>query len=198
MAKKTYRRELIEWTVLIVVAGGLYISGLHTEVIGQVQRLVLATGIMQPDLEEELEDAAYDLQLTNAAGRTIDFRQFKGNTVFLNFWATWCPPCVAELPDIEDLYLKKGQEIEFVLISVDKDRKKALEFMEKKGYTVPVYFLASGLPGVYSSRTIPTTYLISPEGKIAVEQKGMAKYDTEKFRALLDTLNNQKRSQINN
>ncbi|REE05570.1 TlpA family protein disulfide reductase [Marinoscillum furvescens] len=189
MAKKTYKRELIEWTVLVVVAGGLYLSGLHTEVIGQIQRLVLTTGIMQPDLEEEHQPAAYDFQLVNAAGRTIHFEEYKGKTVFLNLWATWCPPCVAEMPDIESLFQKKGKEVNFVLLSVDKDRQKAINFVERKGYEVPIYFLKSNLPDIYSTRSIPTTFLISPDGKIAVKQQGMAKYDTEAFRSLLDSLN---------
>lgn len=191
MAKKSYKRELIEWTILVVVALTLYLTGWHTEVIGQLQRVVLATGIMTPDTEEDpTNNASYDLRLVNMGGRQIDFEVFKGQTVFLNFWATWCPPCIAEMPDIHDLYEKKGEEVAFVMISLDEDPDKARRFIERKGFDFPVYFLASSLPDVYDPRSIPTTYVISPEGKIALSQHGMAKYDTDGFRQFLDGLNN--------
>lgn len=190
MAKKSYKRELIEWSVLVVVGLGLYISGLHTEVIGQLQRVVLATGIITPETGRDHEvKAVYNFQVTNAGGKTIDFSEFKGQTVFLNFWATWCPPCIAEMPDIQDLYEKKGEEVAFVMISLDEDPDKARRFVERKGYDLPVYFHASGLPKPYNPRSIPTTYVISPDGNIALTNHGMAKYDTEKFRSFLDGLN---------
>jgi thiol-disulfide isomerase/thioredoxin len=191
MAKKTYKRELIEWTILVVVGLTLYLTGWHTEVIGQLQRVVLATGVMKPDTEENPDkNASYDFRLVNMGGRMVEFSEFQGQTVFLNFWATWCPPCIAEMPDIQDLYEKKGNDVAFVMISLDEDPDKARRFIERKGFDFPVYFPSSRLPSVYPHRTIPTTYVISPEGKIALSQSGMAKYDTEGFRKFLDGLMN--------
>lgn len=189
MSKKSYRRELIEWTVIITVGATLYLTGLHTEVIGQVQRIFLFTGIMQPDVSESHDKAAdYDFRLTNEAGREVHFSDFKNQTVFLNFWATWCPPCIAEMPDIEALSEKMNGEVTFVMISLDEDPDKARRFMERKGYELPVYFLTSSLPVVYNPRSIPTTYVISPEGQIAMTRHGMAKYNTESFREFLRAL----------
>ena len=120
----------------------------------------------------------------------IDFNQFKGQTAFLNFWATWCPPCIAEMPDIHDLYEKvKGENVAFVLISQDQNFDKAKNFLERKSYTFPIYQLISPLPESFASQSIPTTFLISPEGKIIAKRIGMAKYDTEKFRSLLRVAN---------
>lgn len=189
MAKKSYKRELIEWTVLIAVGATLYFTGLHTEVIGQVQRVFLATGIITPDTDEHKEkDASYNFKLIDASGSEIDFSEFKGKTIFLNFWASWCPPCIAEMPDIQDLYEKTSEEVVFVMISLDKDQNKAKKFIDRKEYDLPVYFLASGLPSVYNSKSIPTTYVISPDGKIEMTRHGMAKYDTESFRGFLRSL----------
>lgn len=189
MSKKSYKRELIEWTALIGVGATLYLTGLHTEVIGQVQRVVLATGIITPDTDEEPEkNASYNFSLTNVSGKKVDFSAFKGKTVFLNFWATWCPPCIAEMPDIQDLYTKSNGEVAFVMISLDDDPDKARRFLERKGFDLPVYFLSSVLPSVYNPSSIPTTYVISPDGKIVMTRHGMAKYDTESFRTFLRSL----------
>lgn len=186
MSKKTYKRELIEWAVLIVAGLTLYFTGLHTEVIGGLQRLVLATGLIRPDTEESSDyQASYDFKLTDYEGHLVNGSEFSGKTVFLNFWATWCPPCVAELPDIDALYEQMGDEVAFVLISVDKDPETARQFMAKKGYQVPVYFLADNLPAAYNPSSIPTTYVLSPEGKILVTQHGMAKYNSDKFKNFL-------------
>ncbi|MEQ8581071.1 MAG: TlpA disulfide reductase family protein [Marinoscillum sp.] len=191
MSKKSYRKELIEWAIIVVVGLTLYVTGLHTEVIGQIQRVVLATGIMQPEADDEKVAASYDLRLSNIAGRTVSFATFKGQTVFLNFWATWCPPCIAEMPDIEDLYQKMGKDVTFVMISLDEDRDKARRFVERKGFELPVYFLESPLPAPYNPSSIPTTYVISPEGQVVLTRHGMAKYDTEEFRLFLSEINSE-------
>ncbi len=144
MAKKSTKRELIEWTVLITVVGTLYLTGLHTDVIGFVQRAVLSTGVFKPKTEfDSIKPADYDFIITDIEGNEIAFDTFKEKTVFINFWATWCPPCVAEMPDINDLYGKTKDQVSFVMISVDEDREKAKSFMKRKGYDFPVYFLTS-------------------------------------------------------
>ncbi|XOV93335.1 MAG: TlpA family protein disulfide reductase [Bacteroidota bacterium] len=185
---KIKRREVIEWSVVIVVGATLYFTGLHTQVLGQLQRVILATGIITPDLDEPTIKANYQFMLEDFEGNKIPFDQFKGEAVFINFWATWCPPCIAEMPDIHDLYKKSGEHAAFVMISLDRDQQKARDFVTKKEFKFPVYFLASELPPVYDPSAIPTTYVISPEGEIVVTRHGMAKYDTEKFRTFLEEL----------
>lgn len=186
MAKKSSKREIIEWVALIAVVGTLYLTGYHTDVIGFVQRAVLSTGIFKPKTEfEKVIDADYDFILVDFDGNEVPFESYKNKTVFINFWATWCPPCVAEMPDINDLYNKVNSNVSFAMISVDKDREKAKKFMTRKGYDFPIYFLSSSLPSVYETHSIPTTYVIAPDGKIAAEQHGMAQYDSEEFRMFL-------------
>lgn len=189
MSKKSKKREIIEWSVLIAVAATLYFTGLHTEVIGQVQRIFLATGIITPDTEEaSSQPASYNFKLTDFEGNEVPFSEFQEKTVFLNFWATWCPPCIAEMPDIYDLYQKTNKDVTFVMISLDDDQEKAKKFIARKEYDFPVYFLQSSLPSVYNPKSIPTTYVLSPDGNIVLERHGMAKYDTEEFREFLKGL----------
>lgn len=181
------KKILKDWWLIIGLICSIYLFG-YAEVVGFIQRIVLSTGIIQAEFIEEQDQQIidYSFQLKDEQGKVIDFNQFKGRTVFLNIWATWCPPCVAEMPDIEDLYEKmKEENIAFILISRDENFDKAKNFKERKGYTFPIYQEVSILPKVFESRSIPFTYVISPEGKIIAQRKGMAKYDTKSFRNLL-------------
>lgn len=186
---KKLKREVIEWTVLIVVVGGLYLTGWHTEVLGTLQRGLLATGLIRPDLESPVvEQMNYNFKIRQLDGSEVHMSEFKDEVLFINLWATWCPPCIAEMPDIHDLYQAKGDEIKFLMISLDDDSSKADRFIERKDFEFPVYTAALGLPSVLQSNSIPTTYIVSRSGEIKVTQKGLAKYDTEEFHSFLDNL----------
>lgn len=179
------KKELREWLILIAIGGVIYLFGWHTAIIGKVQQLFLSSGIIQPSEVTEDVSASYDFILEGIDGNVLNAATLRGEVVFLNFWATWCPPCIAEMPDIHNLYEEKGKEVKFIMISLDRDREKAKAFIKKKSYDFPVYFLQSNLPQPYNIHAIPTTYLLSRDGKIKIENQGMAKYNTKKFKELL-------------
>jgi thiol-disulfide isomerase/thioredoxin len=185
--KRSVKREIIEWAIFIGIIGFLFGTGLHTPVFGFIQGLILKTGIMQPSLDLEDKVAAdYNFSLIDENGEKIPFTSFENKVVFVNFWATWCPPCVAEMPDIQNLYEEVDtNNIAFVLISLDDSFQKAKDFVKRKEFDFPIYHLASPLPSVYESKAIPTTYVISPKGEIVVSKSGMAKYNTKKFKNFL-------------
>ena len=190
--KKSVKREIIEWAIFLGILGFLFGTGLHTPVFGFIQGLILKTGIIQPSIDESNTVVAdYNFILMDQDGKRVPFSEFEDKVVFMNFWATWCPPCVAEMPDIYDLYGEmQTEEIAFVLISLDDDFQKAKNFVKKKEFDFPIYQLASALPQVYESKAIPTTYVISPKGEIVVTKSGMAKYNTKKFKGFLQELKN--------
>jgi len=194
MAKKKrgWKRELTEWGVIIGIFLVLYATGLHTEVIGRMQQVLLWTGIMQPETTEPAasrEQADYNFPLVTLDGQQASLRDFRGKTVFMNFWATWCPPCVAEMPNIHSLYKKTDPEkVAFVMVSMDDSREKARKFIQRKGFDFPVYLPAGPVPALYQSSTIPTTFVISPDGKIVSKREGMAEYDTRRFRDFLQRI----------
>lgn len=186
-------KAIKEWGIILGIFGILYVTGLHTEVIGGLQRVLLSTGILRPDTEIDVSDikkANYNMPLISLDGDRTSLREFEGKTIFLNFWATWCPPCIAEMPNIQDLYedLSNEENIVFVMLSLDEDPEKARSFMERKEFTMPVYFLTGRQPGVYNSTVVPTTYIISPDGDIVMEKRGMAKYNTSGFKDFLLSL----------
>lgn len=182
-------KEAKEWIILIAVGSFLYFTGLFTTVIGTLQRGILATGIMQPSLGQEMKKASYDLLLEDLEGNRVSLSSLKGKTIFMNLWATWCAPCVAEMPDIHGLYEQMNGEVAFVMLSRDEDEEKARNWILRKGYEFPVYFQRSPMPAQYQTGSIPTTFVISPTGNITVTRSGMAKYDTEEFRNYLTSLN---------
>ena len=181
-------KELREWLIMIGVFGFLYFTGLHTPLISNIQRLFLMTGIMQPSKDSFDEAVDYNLMLEDLEGKPVSLAEFQGKTVFMNLWATWCAPCLAEMPDIQDLYNETSNDVSFVMISRDRDEEKARDFIKKKGYNFPVYFQRSAMPEVFTTKSIPTTFVLSPDGRVTVKKSGMAKYNTESFRDYLLSL----------
>jgi len=187
--KRSFKRELVEWGTILSVIGILYFTGLHVPVIGNLQRALLWTGLMSPDTElneKDIKSANYNVPLLSIDGDKLSMKEFEGKTIFLNFWATWCPPCIAEMPNIQSLYDDvKSDSIEFVMVSLDQDHAKARKYLQRKEFSFPVYFLNGRKPGTYNSTVVPTTYVISPNGKIVTERRGMANYNTKSFKEFI-------------
>jgi len=196
--KNCTKKSWIQNGIIILVAGILYATGLHTEVIGFAQRGLLATGFMNPDVEifKENDDlntlkltkADFNLNLVDSDGQISSLQDLKGKVIFLNFWATWCAPCIAEMPSINKLHKEMGDEIVFVLLSFDDDFEKAKAFIKRKDYNLPIYTLGSGLPATFNSSALPTTYIIDKKGNIVLTHKTMADYNTKEFKKFLDNL----------
>ncbi|HLT53947.1 MAG TPA: TlpA disulfide reductase family protein [Flavobacteriaceae bacterium] len=202
---KKKKKTWFQYGIFAVVAIFLYATGLHTEVIGFAQRGLLATGLMNPDVAEiaqarnnenteaiteklSLTEGDYNLKLTDRDGNIHSLEEFKGKVIFLNFWATWCPPCVAEMPSIDKLHEEMGDDVAFVLLSFDDDFEKAKAFDKRKGYNLPIYAPASNLPAMFQSSALPTTYVIDAKGNLALTHKGMADYSDPEFKNFLNSL----------
>jgi len=190
---KKRKRSLIEWGAIIGVIAFLYFTGLHTTVIGTLQKGLLATGLINPDIPsvtDTFPDANRDFYMADEDGQVISLAHFEGEVVFMNIWATWCPPCIAEMPSINKLYQQFGESdnVKFVLVSMDDEFDKAKQFMEKRGFDMPIYHYRTKVPGTYESNVIPTTYVISGDGKLMMEKQGLAKYDTPEFEQFLRDL----------
>ena len=198
--QKSTKRNLIEYGIIAAVAITLYATGLHTEVIGFAQRGLLATGLMTPSVEKIAQDksdeneatastthapADFNLTLLDENGATKSLAEFKDKVIFMNMWATWCPPCIAEMPNINKLYKEMGDEVAFVMVSLDEDFETAKAFNKRKGYNLPIYTLQSNRPPMYQSSTVPTTYVIDAKGELVLTHKGMSNYNTSKFKKFL-------------
>lgn len=128
------------------------------------------------ETEESAPFPAPNFTLTDQYGITHTLSDYKGKVVFLNFWATWCPPCRAEMPDIQELYEEtaKDAESELVILGVafpnfgDETSEDGIRmFLEENGYTYPTVMDAdASLMAPYYITAYPTTYMIDREGNI--------------------------------
>ncbi len=125
--------------------------------------------------------------LYDLTGGKVTFETLSDKPVFLNIWATWCPPCIAELPGIQDLYKDYGDKVSFVLVSNEK-AEKVRQFVEKYQYDKDLFYLSGIVPTDFSTSSIPTTYIISKHGKVVVTKKGAARWNSASTRELLDEL----------
>jgi thiol-disulfide isomerase/thioredoxin len=170
----------------LLVIGFLQLTGLWGRASATTQMLVMKTGILNVDAEENNAPSDFDYSFTikDLAGNKISVDQYKGKVLFLNMWATWCGPCKAEMPGIQSLSDKlKGHNIEFLMLSVDKDAAlpKVKSYLENNQYTFPVFMPTGNLPEELQVPSIPTTFVISKEGKILMKEVGTRNYDTHKM-----------------
>lgn len=158
--------------------------GFHLKVL--VSKLISTSADMVATKEQKTL-TSYQWGLVDVKGKRINFESFEDQVVVVNIWATWCPPCVAELPSFVELYGDYKDKVVFAFVAND-DRDKVLQFLEKKGYQLPVYFQTTSTPKELVSKSIPATYVISKSGKIVVDEKGAADWNSQKTRELLDRL----------
>ena len=142
--------------------------------------------IISEEKQELLSAADYDWILLDIVGRQVPFNHFQEDFVFLSFWATWCPPCRAEMPNIQNLYNEYGSKMSFVLVS-NEENNVLTGYLEQNGFDMPVYRMIQNPPQILQSSSIPTTFLIDRDGNIVVRKKGSAKWDGKYFMNYLST-----------
>jgi thiol-disulfide isomerase/thioredoxin len=119
----------------------------------------------------------YDMALTDLDGVAVESRTFSGKVLVLNFWATWCAPCVAEMPSLERL-AEATSDAGVVVACVTQEPGEAVRsFLEKRGLDVPAYVLADDVPNCFASRGIPATFIIDKKGAVALRHMGAAAWD---------------------
>lgn len=131
----------------------------------------------------------YNWQLTDNDGQPFNLSQTEGKVLFINTWATWCPPCIAEMPVLQELYNKYRNNPDVVFLSATTDPKTTVDnFMADKGYDLPVYYIQTAPPGQLASRSIPITFLIGKKGDIAIRKTGAADWNSKKVTETIDGL----------
>ncbi|MBY0433135.1 MAG: TlpA family protein disulfide reductase [Cyclobacteriaceae bacterium] len=172
----------------------LQLTGLMSSVSYLSNWALLQTGLKDSDTAAVMEapdDFDFAFTIKNLEGNKIDFNTFKGKVVFLNLWATWCGPCRAEMAGIEKLYKNVNHDnIAFVMLSIDKDADhgKIIKYIRSKEFTFPIYQPSGFLPNQLRVPSIPTTFIISKEGKIIKKEVGSMRYDKPKFQKFLEDL----------
>jgi len=137
--------------------------------------------------KQEVLSSYKDWNLMDSNGNRFDFQEAEGRVVFINFWATWCPPCIAEMPSIDNLYKDYNDRVVFLLVS-NEELKTITDFQREKGYSFKFHQQLTQAPKALQTSSIPKTYIIDKKGHIVMDKTGAANWDSDSVRQVLDAL----------
>lgn len=138
-----------------------------------------------PSQEQTKMLDALDFTITTLQGEGFTLSEQAGKVTFINFWATWCPPCVGELPEIQKLYEDySADDVAFLMISVQEELETVQGFLDDNGYSFPVAIDDGTVSALYPTNGIPFTVVINKDGKISASHLGGTDYKA--FSRMLD------------
>lgn len=126
--------------------------------------------------------------VTTLEGKTLSMAELKGKVILINFFATWCGPCMAEMPKVEKDIWQALKSDKFVVLSIGREHSKdeLLKFNKEKGFTFPIAADPKrGVYGLFAKQFIPRNYVIDKEGKIAFQSLG---YTPEEFAKMIELI----------
>lgn len=187
-------RSLITWSNVVnalIVSLGLAILFVPAVKVFFISAMI-NIGLMRAPTAPatEVSKVPAKILLRTATDSLFSTEQLKGKVLIINFWATWCPPCRAEMPSINELYHHYKNNPRVMVLAVDADGKlpAAQSFMTNNGYDLPVYALAGQLSPNLDFETIPTTLILDGKGYVAARHEGAANYASKGFYAFIDEL----------
>lgn len=147
---------------------------------------LMQLGLFKPQFNTEKAILSADLssiKFKDAKGNVVSLADLKDKVVFINFWATWCPPCLAEMPSVNKLHQQfaADKDVVFLMVDADSNFEKAQAYMDRKKYKMPVFVAAGTIPDVIFKGSLPTTVVLDKMGRISYNEAGAANYASQKF-----------------
>lgn len=195
--KRALRPAVLVATVALVATGtwvafrSPFIHGVIAGILGGLVLFMGAVGIAIRRVRSRMEGHLappplptgpwdYSLELEDLEGHSIASSRFRGEVLILNFWATWCAPCVAEMPGLVRLH-GATSDLGVRMACVSREpRDVIMKFVEKRGLAAPIYRLAQDPPDCFKTRAIPATFIIDRRGMIALRHVGAAAWDEDR------------------
>ncbi len=147
--------------------------------------------LISPSIEknENLEKLTnYNYHFVDKNNTVFNLAQAKGQVILINYWATWCPPCIAEMPSLQKLYNQYQHKIIFLFVTTD-NFNQVNAFLNKNKYTFKVYRENDdAFSSNFKINTIPRTLLIDKQGTIIIDETGAANWNSKKVRKTIDQL----------
>jgi len=132
-----------------------------------------------PDSISVLEKTDPDWKFRSLSGDTIRLGDFRGRRLFINFWATWCAPCLAEMPGLQTLFDSKKADSTLVFLFItDEDERTVHSFLSKTSYTLPFYLCDRERSPVFNSGAYPSTFILNSRGEIVFRKLQTAKVES--------------------
>ena len=177
----------------LILALGLFSYSCKSKSEKEGNDIQIEEGISEEENLETIESVplgTHDIRLKDENETIFSTESLRGKVVFINFWATWCPPCIKEMPSIYNL--KKSfdgnDEIVFLLVDVDGKMEKSKAFMEKNKFDLPVSIPDSDIPTSLLGNAIPTTVILDQNGDIVWRLEGGYDYNNPEIKKALDEL----------
>ena len=170
----------------LVLLALLLIPQTRTPIQVALNQLKVAVWSPNAEPEEGKENVEpFTYRVLDLEGNSVSFGVGQGTITFVSYWATWCPPCIAELPSIQKLHADYGQAVQFLLLT-QEEVGMVRQFLDRKGWEFPVYFPQMAPPEALQENSIPTNFLIDGHGNIVIKETGAANWNSGEVRNLLD------------
>ena len=174
------KKILIIAVVFVLLLAGAFL--LYNKLSGSVSPDQLAAEDEAQNQDEECDGQqakvkAPDFVVYDKDGNKVGLSDYLGKPVVLNFWASWCGPCASEMPDFEEAYKERGDEIQFLMMNLtdgyQETMESATEYIQEQGFTFPVFYdTESNAANTYATYSIPMTFFIDSEGYMVARATG--------------------------
>jgi len=182
-----FSRSKIKNIIFFIIIGVLLIPQTRQPIQVLLHKSLAIFSPSTIDESKQILVEDYNWGLKDQDGTAFNFEGTNGKVVLVNFWATWCPPCIAEMPSMQLLYDDYKDKIEFVFVS-NEEFSVINEFVSKKGYTFNVYNPMTKYPDVFDVSSIPRTFLIDKNGRIVIDKTGAANWNSKAVRNTIEKL----------
>jgi thiol-disulfide isomerase/thioredoxin len=172
----------------------LFIPGVRSS----ITQGLMSLGYFKPKIENRPIDTSTttsftSLEFVNQDQQNVNGALLEGKVVFINFWATWCGPCLYEMPSIQKLYhnYKSHEDIVFLMVDVDGNLEQSVPFMKEHTFDLPVYIMTTQIPEEWLGNAIPCTIVLDKKGQLVYRHEGTANYARTEFKDFIQQLVNE-------
>lgn len=185
--KKSLYSKITDVLFILLIIG-LLIPQTRTPIIVFVKQLTnFSPSVSAKDDFGTLSKKDYQWEFLDSGHQKRQLEDFKNKPILINFWATWCPPCLAEMPSLQKLQNDYGNKVNFIFIS-NEEQSLTFQFLQDKEWNLKSYRPLNHTPELLQSNSIPTTFIIDQNGKIVVKETGNKNWNGDSVRELLDQL----------